>query len=203
MKRNARYGAPALAALAALALGACGSDGDSASAGGDAEPISIVDDEGNRVSLEAPAERVVTAEWDHTENALALGVEPVGAGDTDQYRDWVAAGEPIPENTESIGTRSEPSLEKIAALQPDLIIVGREAVIKNREQLEAIAPVVMFDGYVEPSENEPGSEWDRMAEQFRETATLLGREEEAEVVLDDVERRLEDARADRGGRCER
>lgn len=186
---------PALAALAALALVACGSEDDSASPTGQAGPVSIVDDEGNRVSLDTPAERVVTAEWDHTENALALGVEPVGAGDTDQYRDWVAAGEPIPEETESIGTRSEPSLEKIAAVQPDLIIVGREAVIKNREQLEAIAPVAMFDGYVEPAENRPGSEWDRMVEQFRETATLLGRETEAEAVLDDVERRVEEARA--------
>lgn len=127
-----------LAALATLVLSACGSseDGQTANASS-AGPIAITDDTGKRIELEAPAERVVTAEWDHTENALALGVTPVGAGDTDQYRDWVAAGDPIPAETASIGTRSEPSLEKIAALQPDLIIVGRDAVVKSRSQPSA------------------------------------------------------------------
>jgi ABC-type Fe3+-hydroxamate transport system substrate-binding protein len=184
-------------ALSTLALAACGEDHRTASATssqGERGPISITDDTGRRVELEAPAERVVTAEWDHTENALALGATPVGAGDIDQYRDWVAAGEPIPAETESIGTRGEPSLEKIAALRPDLIIIGREAQIKSRAQLESIAPVVVFDGYVKPAENSDGAEWGRMVEQFEKTATLLGREQEAVRVLAQVERRLAEAR---------
>jgi iron complex transport system substrate-binding protein len=186
------------AALVAVALAACGDDEarPPASSSGSAEsgPVAITDDTGRLVELEAPAERAVTAEWDHTENALALGVTPVGAGDTDQYRDWVAAGRPIPEETQSIGTRSEPSLEKIAALRPDLIIVGREAVIKSREQLEQIAPVVVFNGYVKPAKNRDGAEWERMVEQFERTATLLGREQKAADVLESVKRDVAAAR---------
>jgi ferric hydroxamate transport system substrate-binding protein len=184
-----------LAALATLVLSACGSseDGQTANASA-AGPIAITDDTGKRIELEAPAKRVVTAEWDHTENALALGVTPVGAGDTDQYRDWVAVGDAIPAETASIGTRSEPSLEKIAALQPDLIIIGRDAVVKSRSQLESIAPVVVFDGYVKPAENRGGAEWERMVDQFEKTATLLGRDDEARAVLARVERDVAAAR---------
>lgn len=189
-----RLSAPLAAALATVALAACGEDDQTSSASQASGPVAITDDTGKRVELDAPAERVVTAEWDHTENALALGVTPVGAGDTKEYRDWVAAGQPIPEETQSIGTRSEPSLEKIAALKPDLIVVGREAVIKNRAQLERIAPVVMFDGYVKAAENRDGAEWQRMVEQFEETAILLGREQEADEVLAAVEQDVAGAR---------
>jgi iron complex transport system substrate-binding protein len=189
---------PALlvAALAAVVLGACGGDDQDASGSAPeaSGPVAITDDAGKRIELGAPAKRVVTAEWDHTENALALGVTPVGAGDTKEYRGWVAAGAPIPRETQSIGTRSEPSLEKIAALRPDLIIVGREAVIKNRAQLEKIAPVVTFEGYVKPAKNRPGAEWKRMVDQFRKTAALLGREDKADEVLASVERDIADAR---------
>ena len=185
------------ALLALLVLAGCGEDEETPAArsSSSAAPVAITDDTGTRVELDAPAERVVTVEWDHTENALALGVTPVGAGDAEVYRDWVAAGPPIPEQTESIGTRSEPSLEKIAALQPDLIIGGREGVLKNREKLERIAPLVVFDGYVDPAENRDGAEWDRMVSQFERTAVLLGAEAKAAEVLAGVEEDVEAARA--------
>ena len=181
-----------LAALL-LALAGCG-DNESGAAPASSAPAAITDDTGTRVELDAPAERVVTVEWDHTENALALGVTPVGAGDAEMYREWVAAGPDVPEATESVGTRSEPSLERIAALQPDLIIGGREGVLKSRAKLERIAPLVVFDGYVDPAKSRDGAEWERMVGQFRRTAVLLGAEDRAEEVLADVERDVAAAR---------
>jgi ABC-type Fe3+-hydroxamate transport system substrate-binding protein len=180
------------ALLAVLALAGCG---DNEAASDTSAAIAITDDTGTRVELDAPAERVVTVEWDHTENALALGVTPVGAGDTEVYRDWVAAGPDIPAETESVGTRSEPSLEKIAALRPDLIIGGREGVLKNREKLERIAPLVVFDGYVDPADQREGAEWERMVDQFSKTAVLLGAEDRAKQVLDRVEADIRAARS--------
>jgi ABC-type Fe3+-hydroxamate transport system substrate-binding protein len=187
-----------LAALVAmLVFAGCGEDEETPAARSspEAAPVAITDDTGTRIELDAPAERVVTIEWDHTENALALGVTPVGAGDTEIYRDWVAAGPAIPEQTESVGTRSEPSLEKIAALQPDLIIGSREGVLKSREKLERIAPLVVFDGFVDPAEYRDGAEWDRMVDQFERTAVLLGAEDKADELLAGVERDVEAARA--------
>jgi hypothetical protein len=79
-----RLSAASAAALAAVVFAACGEDEQTSSAspsGPQADgPVPTTDETGRRVELEAPAERVVTAEWDHTENALALGVTPVGAG---------------------------------------------------------------------------------------------------------------------------
>jgi iron complex transport system substrate-binding protein len=174
------------AALATLALAACGDDSD---AGSVAEPasdaVAITDDTGTRIALDRPARRVVALEWDAVENVLALGVTPVGAGDKGQYRDWVAAGEPVPAATQDVGTRSEPSLEKVAALKPDLIIAVRESAAKNRAKFEKIAPTAVFRGYVDP--NTDGSEWERMASQFSRTATLLGREDEGQKVLEAVQ----------------
>jgi ABC-type Fe3+-hydroxamate transport system substrate-binding protein len=189
-----------IAALVTVVLPACGSEEErSASAGSGAAAagaVTVTDDTGKRVELDAPAERVVTLEWDATENALALGVTPVGAGDTEIYREWVAAGAAIPEETESIGGRTEPSLEKIAAVRPDLIIAGRDGATKNRRKLEQIAPVVVFGGFVPPDEQTaPDAEWRRMTDQFTKTAKLLGREERAREVLADVERQIGEAKA--------
>jgi iron complex transport system substrate-binding protein len=185
--KTSRALAALLAALALLALAACGDDADTATPAAEAAsgPVTVTDDLGRRVELGAPAERVVTLEWDATENALALGVAPVGAGDVQIYRDWVAAGKPIPEDTAPVGTRTEPSLEKVAALKPDLIIAGRTGASKNRKQLERIAPVVVFDGFADPKRDD--SEWERMTRQFVTTAKLLGKDERAREVLAQVD----------------
>jgi len=184
-----------LLAVLVLVLAGCGENDEASDTSRTSAALAITDDTGTRVELDAPAERVVTVEWDHTENALALGVTPVGAGDTEVYRDWVAAGADIPAQTESVGTRSEPSLEKIAALQPDLIIGSREGVLKNREKLERIAPLVVFDGYVDPADQRDGAEWERMIDQFNKTAVLLGAEDRAEEVLAGVEDDIRAARS--------
>jgi len=196
-----RLAALLLAPLTALVLSACGSDEEQSSATAvpktatGAGPVAITDDTGRRIKLDDPAERVVTLEWDATENALALGVDPVGAGDTEIYRDWVAAGEPIPATTAGVGGRTEPSLEKIAALQPDLIIAGRSGVEKNRSKLEQIAPVAVFEGFVPPKQQTTDdAEWQRTVEQFGETATLLGKKDRARELLAEVERDIGQAR---------
>ena len=73
-------------------------------------------------------------------SSLALGVAPVAVGDRDTYRNWVGAGEDLPASTAAIGARYEPSLEKIAALKPDLIVQESGELAKGRDKLEAIAP---------------------------------------------------------------
>jgi iron complex transport system substrate-binding protein len=180
-----------LAVLATVALAACGSDDPAASSGdptASSGSVAITDDTGARVELERPAERVVAVEWEAAETALALGVDPVGIGDLESYGEWVAAGEPMPESTESVGTRGEASLEKIAALKPDLIVVGRDGVAKNRDKLEQIAPVAVFDIGPKPGD---ATEWDRMVGEVEDLGVLLGREAEAEQLLADLDRSLE------------
>lgn len=175
-----------LVVLAVLALvsAACGEEsatGEQTGAASAAGPVTVTDDTGRRIALEAPASRVVAIEWEAAENVLALGLSPVGVGDAEIYRDWVAAGEPLPESTESVGTRGEASLEKIAALKPDLIVAGRDGMAKNRSKMERIAPVAVFD--IAPKPGERATEWERMRTEVERLGVLLGRTERAGALL--------------------
>jgi len=181
-----------LALLTALVLAACGGDDEPTPAGEGAapaeRPVAITDDTGRRVELDRPARRVVAIEWESAENTLALGVDPVGVGDAEIYRDWVAAGEPLPEGTQSVGTRGEASLERIAALRPDLILAGRDGAARNRDKLEQIAPVAVFD--IAPPPGSGATEWERMRTQVERLGVLLGRPAQADRLLAHLDRTI-------------
>ena len=182
---------PAVALIAALSLAACGGDDNDASAG--TGRVAITDDTGKRVELERPATRVVAIEWESAENVLALGVDPVGVGDREIYRDWVAAGEDLPESTQSVGTRGEASLEKVASLKPDLIVAGRDGIEKSRAKLERIAPVAVFD--IAPEPGSGATEWERMTTEVQRLGVLLGKADAADALLARLERTLDEQRA--------
>lgn len=189
-RRRRLLAAVAAAALIAPGLAACGGDdATDADAAGSGEPVAITDDQRKRVQLGAPAKRVVAIEWEAAENVRALGVAPVGIGDADVYRDWVAAGEAMPESTVSVGTRAEASLDKIASLKPDLIVAGRDATGNRRAALEKIAPVATFD--IAPLPTEDATEWERMEQEVERLGVLLGKEDEAEGLLSDLDATLE------------
>ena len=74
-----------------------------------------------------------------------LGMAPVGAADMKGYDTWVAA--PRPKGMKDVGSRQSPSLERIAALKPDLIVVPDYRSTKNLSQLKKIAPVLVTHPY--------------------------------------------------------
>ncbi|WP_187829418.1 ABC transporter substrate-binding protein [Labrys sp. KNU-23] len=82
--------------------------------------------------------RVVVLDWTATAMVMSLGINPIGVGDADLYRIWV--GEPaLPPDMPDVGLRDTPSLETIAALKPDLIIVSPLGAAA-RPSLQRIAP---------------------------------------------------------------
>lgn len=168
------------------ALAACGTtdeltSGSSASAAsGDA--VSITDDRGETVELDAPATRVVSLEWMQTEMLTSLGVTPVGAADVAGYTSWVGTVVPLQGDPEDVGTRGEPSVEAVAGLEPDLIIGVTSSIPEGAlEQFERIAPVALFDG---ADASDPVG---YVQDTFRSVATLVGAEDEAEQVISDTE----------------
>ena len=107
---------------------------------------------------------------------------PVAVGDRDTYRRWVGAGEDLPPSVAAIGARYEPSLEKIAALRPDLIVQESGELAKGRDKLEAIAPVAGLDAYA-LSKASPKTEWEAMRDATLKLGTLLGKDAEAKALL--------------------
>lgn len=148
-----------------------------------AQPIEIEHVAGTLV-LDEPATRVVALEWTYAEDLLAVGVQPVGVADIAGYESWVNVEPSFSDDVVDVGTRQEPSLEAILALEPDLIIGVSFRHAPILDQLQDIAPTALFSPY--PGEGGP-SQLDEMEVTFRTVAAAVGREDRAETVLAETE----------------
>ena len=123
-------------------------------------------------------ERVVALEWTQTEYLLALGLQPAGVADIAGYNNWVQIPLALDASVADVGTRQEPNFESIAMLNPDLILAVSFRAGQNYEALSAIAPTLVFDPY--PADM---THYDEMLVTFRTIAQAVGREAEAEAVI--------------------
>lgn len=156
----------------------------------DAYPVSI-DTKFGEVTIEEVPERVVALGWGDAETALEFGVQPVGASD------WIAfGGEGVgpwisdtayEQAPEIIGTM-EPEFEKIAALEPDLILDVRSSGDQERyDKLSSIAPTV--------GAPEGGDSYLTLREQqVTMIATALGQAERGEEVNAEYNQLVADVR---------
>ena len=124
-------------AVGALALSACGSSEETASAAGSpsaaasAGPITVTDDAGDTVTLAAPAERIVSLAPANTEIAYAVGAgDKMVAGTS--YDDYPEEAKALPK----VGDFANPSVEKIASFEPDLVLAAGGIQDKLRTKLE-------------------------------------------------------------------
>jgi ferric hydroxamate transport system substrate-binding protein len=170
-----------------ITAGDCATDETTTSTG----PVSLTDSFGRTVELDAPAQRVAVLEWQQLEDVLTLCITPVAVADGAGYTLWDTAAE-LPDGIEDTGTRGEPNLDALYAQQPDLVII--EAYTADDEiigQLEEYGvPVLATSGAnaEDPIQN--------MVDTFELIAQATGREERAEVVVDEFEQHLADAKAD-------
>ena len=109
-----------------------------------ASAVTVKDAKGE-FTLDKTPSRVVALEYSFVDALAQVGVSPVGVADDNkvdrilpQVREKIAAWQ-------SVGTRSQPSLEVIASLKPDLIIADLSRHTAVFEELKKIAPTVMFD----------------------------------------------------------
>ncbi len=103
-----------------------------------------VSDSRGEFSLDYQPQRIVALEFSFVDALAAVDVSPVGiADDNDPSRLLPAVSEKLGDWT-SVGTRSQPSLEVIASLKPDLIIadVDRHSAVFN--DLSKIAPTILL-----------------------------------------------------------
>lgn len=109
-----------------------------------ASAVTVKDAKGE-FTLDKTPSRVVALEYSFVDALAQVGVSPVGVADDNkidrilpQVREKIAAWQ-------SVGTRSQPSLEVIASLKPDLIIADPSRHTAVFEELKKIAPTVLFD----------------------------------------------------------
>ncbi|AXK32316.1 iron-siderophore ABC transporter substrate-binding protein [Streptomyces armeniacus] len=155
---------------AALGLTACGSDSDSGKAEGGTHVVKTYKGD---VKVPDNPERVVVLDTAELDSAITLGVKPVGATKADVGTDFLGY---LPDSKvkgiENVGNIAQPNLEKIAALDPDLILTNGSRDEKNYDKLKEIAPTVMTET--------TGLPW---KENFKVHADALGKKEEARKVV--------------------
>jgi iron complex transport system substrate-binding protein len=179
----------------ATSSGAADADATATTADAGAFPVTIDHAYGTTEIDEAP-ERVVTWGWGSTEAALALDVVPVAmpfqdyAGDDEGVLPWIREhledeGIDVPERLPQ--TEEEAPVEAIAAARPDVILAPYSGITEEEyELLSQIAPTVAY----------PEAAW---STPWRDTIEIvgeaLGRSDEADAVLADIDDQLAEAAA--------
>lgn len=103
-----------------------------------------VEDSKGEFSLDYQPKRIVVLEFSFADALAAVNVSPVGIAD-DKDKDRVLPDvRAVIGDWTSVGTRSQPSMEVIASLKPDLIIADINRHEAVYEDLQKIAPTLIL-----------------------------------------------------------
>lgn len=130
------------------------------------------------IEIPVHPQRIVAEEY--LGSLIALDVIPVGAPGLTIKNYYFKESL---EGLEDIGDYGKPSIEKIVALNPDLIITGNGD--KSYEQLRKIAPTIVI----------PYGDLKNAHEELTYFGELFGKEEEAKTWLEEYDKRLATAKA--------
>ena len=127
-----------LAGMAALCLGAC------LATPGTARAVTIHDDHGE-LTIDTPPARIVALEYSFVDALANVDISPVGIADDGEPDRIQEPMRSLIRPWTSVGTRSQPSMEVIAGLKPDLIIADTSRHRAVYDQLRKIAPVLLLN----------------------------------------------------------
>lgn len=146
IKRMKQLGAGLLSLLLVFSLVACGQnqadkkDSENTKKTESHYPYKLVDSEGKEITIEKEPTKIISLAPSITETVFALDKDDSLVGRTD-YDDYPKEVETIT----SVGSLTDPNVEKIVSLEPDLVIASthfKEDVAKKLEDLNI--PVAVF-----------------------------------------------------------
>jgi len=153
---------------------------------GDRFPLSVKDDRGVTVRLDAPPRRVVSLAPSLTEIVFLLGRQEALAGVT-RYCNFPPAAAALPK----VGGVSDPDVERVVALSPDLVLCTTDG--NPREKVRAIEEMGIPCFAVSPQD------LDAVFAAIRRVGVLLGAAGRGESEAAALRRRADRARATGGG----
>lgn len=133
------------------------------------------------------ASRVVALEYLETEILLALGITPAGAADIEGYRAWVGVLGDRLDGARDLGNRQSPNLERLAELDPSLIVSSHWRHGNLAQRLESIAPTLLYADLPEPQISD---QYERMRAIVRDLGERVGRSDRADQVLGSLDEQL-------------
>lgn len=141
----------------------------------------IPDQMGREIELPAEVTRVVSLAPSVTEILYALGAGELLVG-RDSFSNYPAEAAEVP----SVGTNYEPSLERILGLRPDVVFTATTAnLVETVEAMERFSLSVFATR---------SDDLEELAETIRVVGRVVGRQDEADELLSQIERRLERVR---------
>lgn len=146
-----------------------------------------------KTHIEGRPERLVTLYQGATDSALALGLDPVGVVESWLERPMYRyLRDDLPEGVRFLGLETQPNLEGVAGLSPDLIVGARYRHAAVYPLLSRIAPTVLADN---------AYDFENMLDMMGKAS---GRQSQAEALIDSWHARVDDFRcraaAERGAR---
>ncbi|MDY0985284.1 ABC transporter substrate-binding protein [Microbacterium sp. CFBP9023] len=176
-----------LVGLLTLAGCASGSDAEPQGTAAAADSVTVEDNSGSHEIATPPASVVALdnrtfqtlSDWGVELSAGAVALMP----DTVSYLD--------DESIVDIGLHSEPDLEAIVAVEPDLIISGQRFTQHNEAIAELVPDATIID--LEPREGEPFDE--ELKRQTTVLGEIFGKQDEAQALVDDFDAAVERAKA--------
>jgi iron complex transport system substrate-binding protein len=138
----------------------------------------VVDETGRTVHLPQPVKRIVSLAPSLTETIYALGLQDLLVGDTD-FCDYP----PDAQKKQKVGGAINPSLEEIAHLKPDVVLVTRHLnTLDTVHSLDALG----IASYATDPRNV-----DEIVSSSKRLADVLGAPEVGTALAEDLQRRLE------------
>ena len=144
-------------------------------------PLTFRDDQGNEITVSAPATRIISLYSAHTENLFSLGLdeEIIGVGNVDIYP-------PHALTRPRYDYKSDP--EKVIAAEPDLVLI-RPFIQRSRpEFVQALHKAGLHVVSLYPDS------FDEFDEYIRKLAMLTGTQKNAEKLLHNFYQDLQDIR---------
>ncbi|WP_116919057.1 iron-siderophore ABC transporter substrate-binding protein [Tamilnaduibacter salinus] len=130
-----------------------------------------------------PASRLVVLNWGFLETLIAMGHPPAAAANLSGYRTWVS--EPaVPESVVDVGLRNQPSLELLADVAPDRILLAPH-IASVKPQLDRIAPTTVMRLF-----SPDGDLWPKLVSLTRDMAAWTGAPSAGDRLVRRVEARL-------------
>ena len=178
---KAHFRSMVCAVIAASLAGAAASRAQSAPAASEAAPLfrEVTDEARRTVRVPQSIRRIVSLAPSLTETIYALGLQDLLVGDTD-YCDYPAAAQ----KKTKVGGAINPSLEQIAALHPDLVLVTKGL---NRLETVHALDVLGISSYA----TDPHTV-DEIITSTEKLADVLGVPEAGVSIAADLQRRLMD-----------
>jgi iron complex transport system substrate-binding protein len=144
------------------------------------ENARVVEHAMGKTEITGTPKRIVTLYQGATDVALALGVTPVGVVESWVEKPIYKYQRDALKDVKLVGLETQPNLEEIAKLKPDLIIASKLRHAKIYDQLSQIAPTVTHETVFK----------------FKETVDLMGKamnkEDKAKKLLSDWDKRVAD-----------